>query len=313
MLYTVFFVLFSSGGLYALGSKNYRHTWWIAVLAALMLLNVAMVYFDHRLPLELLYGPLLYQLKTLTSKKTINQKEWLAHLMPYIFLGVFQFSHPVYLGTILCSLLVYGYFIRKPARVNEETSPVQQMIFQLNLINFSLAFFVVIRLLMYFQVVTPEDIGFNINILAVGLHLLATLYLFQPSLAQSSAVAYENEESTLIENHDILKGYATRLEALLELKKLHLMSSLSLADLSKELNIPKHHLSRVFNAYYKKPYYQYIAERRVREAVNRLESEQNIKLESLAYECGFNSKTTFNKYFKDIVGETPSEYRARIN
>ncbi|MBK9488456.1 MAG: AraC family transcriptional regulator [Haliscomenobacter sp.] len=36
--------------------------------------------------------------------------------------------------------------------------------------------------------------------------------------------------------------------------------------------------------------------------------KQHYSLLALAFECGFNSKSTFNKYFKAVIGETPSAY-----
>jgi len=38
-------------------------------------------------------------------------------------------------------------------------------------------------------------------------------------------------------------------------------------------------------------------------------NQGKLKIESLAYSCGFNSKTSFNKYFKEKTGFTPSEYQ----
>jgi AraC-like DNA-binding protein len=31
-------------------------------------------------------------------------------------------------------------------------------------------------------------------------------------------------------------------------------------------------------------------------------------LQALAQQCGFNSKSTFNRYFKKVTGQLPSEF-----
>jgi AraC-like DNA-binding protein len=34
-----------------------------------------------------------------------------------------------------------------------------------------------------------------------------------------------------------------------------------------------------------------------------------VNILSLAFDCGFNSRSSFNSYFKKITGHTPSAYR----
>jgi len=48
----------------------------------------------------------------------------------------------------------------------------------------------------------------------------------------------------------------------------------------------------------------------VEEACRILRSGHNkkLKLESLRYDCGFQSKTTFYEAFKKFTGKTPTEY-----
>jgi AraC-like DNA-binding protein len=36
-----------------------------------------------------------------------------------------------------------------------------------------------------------------------------------------------------------------------------------------------------------------------------------VNILSLAFDCGFNSKSSFNNYFKKITGSTPTAYRRR--
>lgn len=83
----------------------------------------------------------------------------------------------------------------------------------------------------------------------------------------------------------------------------------SLEILSRELQISRHHLSEIFNIHIGKSFYGFTAEYRITYAIERLREEAGkLKIESLAHECGFNSKTSFNRYFKDITGSNPSEY-----
>jgi AraC-like DNA-binding protein len=39
-----------------------------------------------------------------------------------------------------------------------------------------------------------------------------------------------------------------------------------------------------------------------------IQTNENINFLSFAYESGFKSKSSFNRYFKEIIGKTPSEY-----
>jgi AraC-like DNA-binding protein len=51
------------------------------------------------------------------------------------------------------------------------------------------------------------------------------------------------------------------------------------------------------------------AEYRVEEAKKLLKEKQNIKVEEIAEQVGYNSKSSFNTAFKKITGLTPSEFR----
>lgn len=96
----------------------------------------------------------------------------------------------------------------------------------------------------------------------------------------------------------------------IEENQLYLNPSLSPETLAAKLNLQKDELFMFLSSNLGKTYYQLIAEYRVAYARKRLEEDINVTIEALAYECGFNSKTTLNKYFKEVTGMVPSRYRA---
>jgi YesN/AraC family two-component response regulator len=98
-------------------------------------------------------------------------------------------------------------------------------------------------------------------------------------------------------------------------KKLHLIPELTLANVAEELKVHPNTLSQVINRIEKRSFFDYINKLRVEEFLEKVAIPDNQKftLLSLAYESGFNSKTSFNRNFKNIVGKSPSEYLKEIN
>ncbi|WP_430404529.1 helix-turn-helix domain-containing protein [Fluviicola sp.] len=105
---------------------------------------------------------------------------------------------------------------------------------------------------------------------------------------------------------DIMK----RLEELMVDEKPFKESELTLNELAKRMNLNPNQLSQVINSETGKTFYHYINTYRINEflCLQSLPENKKFTFLSLAYDCGFNSKTTFNKYFKIQTGKTPSEY-----
>ncbi len=93
-------------------------------------------------------------------------------------------------------------------------------------------------------------------------------------------------------------------------KKSYLNPDYNLQMMADDLDISKHKLSQVINSGQKKNFYRFINEFRIEE-VKQLLTDPNYKHYSvlgIAMECGFNSKTSFNRIFKEITGATPTEF-----
>jgi len=101
----------------------------------------------------------------------------------------------------------------------------------------------------------------------------------------------------------------------MEKEKPFLNPELSLPSLAQDLDMPRNQLSMVINQMHQKNFYEFVNQYRVDE-VKRLMSDasnKHLKLMSLAYDAGFNSKATFNRIFKQLADMTPSEFFTRQN
>ncbi|UNY98545.1 helix-turn-helix domain-containing protein [Zhouia spongiae] len=123
-------------------------------------------------------------------------------------------------------------------------------------------------------------------------------------------VKYEN--SSLSEKQ--IQQIHTNLHQLMQREKPHCTPGLTLPDLAKQLNVHPNTLSQVINSVEQKNFFDYINTLRVEEFKTRAVKTENQKytMLSLAYECGFNSKTSFNRNFRNITGQSPTEYLKHV-
>ncbi|NMC37605.1 MAG: helix-turn-helix transcriptional regulator [Bacteroidales bacterium] len=107
--------------------------------------------------------------------------------------------------------------------------------------------------------------------------------------------------------------YLQKLLNYMENKKPYLDGNLSILDLANQTGISRHHITQVLNEKYKRNFFTFINEYRVREVIRRFEDPRynNFTILAIAFDSGFNSKTTFNSIFKSQTGLTPSEYRQK--
>ncbi|OFZ07161.1 MAG: hypothetical protein A2322_06910, partial [Bacteroidetes bacterium RIFOXYB2_FULL_39_7] len=128
------------------------------------------------------------------------------------------------------------------------------------------------------------------------------------------SVVYE-EEHGIVQNKLIpderLDELKSQLNDLISKEELFLDSDLSLGKLARYMNISPHHLSYVINNGFNLNFYSYINTFRVEKAKNLLVNREldRYSLIGIAYESGFNSKTSFNTMFKKLTGQTPSQFK----
>ena len=93
-------------------------------------------------------------------------------------------------------------------------------------------------------------------------------------------------------------------------EKPYLNQKLSIQNLSQAIQIPTHHISQVLNDVAGQSFFAYTNSYRTEAFIEKIKNDEHQKntLLGLAYDCGFNSKTSFNRIFKEIKGVSPSEF-----
>ena len=100
------------------------------------------------------------------------------------------------------------------------------------------------------------------------------------------------------------------LDRLMKTARPYLQPELSLAELATLLGTNKTVLSKVINSSYGEHFNDYINRYRVDQFIETIKKGAHDELTflSIAYDCGFNSKATFNRAFKKVTGKTPKAF-----
>jgi AraC-like DNA-binding protein len=86
---------------------------------------------------------------------------------------------------------------------------------------------------------------------------------------------------------------------------------MSLNDVAKVVNMSTFHFCKMFKKATGLTFTEYLSLVRIAKAKNLL-LNPNLRVSEIAYEVGFQSLTHFNRIFRKIVGESPSQYREKL-
>lgn len=138
----------------------------------------------------------------------------------------------------------------------------------------------------------------NVDRLSQFLQLLKTLYLvnhkLQPlsdttarNVSESEGIRIGNIYTYLMQNYD---------------------SAISLEAIAAEANMTEQAFCRYFKKHTGQTFVTFLNRLRVNEACKKLTSGKFEGIATVAYTCGFNSLTNFNRAFKSVTAMSPREY-----
>src|SRR5436190_12704599 len=96
-----------------------------------------------------------------------------------------------------------------------------------------------------------------------------------------------------------------------EFIKQHQTEDISLGQVAKAVNMSTFYFCKMFKKVTGINFTDYVSRVRVENAKNLL-LNQNRRVSEIAYEVGFQSLTHFNRVFKKVIGQSPTEYRCQL-
>lgn len=179
----------------------------------------------------------------------------------------------------------------------------------------------------------------SIIILIISVGLIVSIVLYHRNRMAYRALVYKNQEwasemlpyasfesADVLEEDDkseekaIEEGQPTQEDVAL-MKEVHELVSkekifknadLTLDLMAKQMSINRNYLSKAINQTTGKNFNTYINEYRVKEAIKILSNEKSdvISIDAIAFDVGFNNRTSFYQSFKKITGLSPSDFRS---
>ena len=109
------------------------------------------------------------------------------------------------------------------------------------------------------------------------------------------------------------KALLAKLDQMMQEDKPHLDPKLKLDHLASQAELTRHTLSRLLNEEYAHGFAHYVKSYRLEEAKRLILTRNELSLEGIGYEAGFNSKSAFYEAFKNEVGMTPARFKKQYS
>lgn len=293
-------------------------------------------------------GPVLYfYCKSLFNENfVLKKKDWL-HFLPAIAYGLYSLIVFItdkwvldsfyfyadgrdmdldfwYQFTGLLSMLFYLVLsldqYRKYRKITEQEVSFADDIAFTWMEHFMVAFGVILLLRVLFFILNPEwgefgskywyylcfsVLSFYIAVTGYS-HTVKASLKFNLGTIDLRSQSGEGEDASALDKNE----WGAKINSLFENEGLYKDAGLTLTDVANRLQTNRNIVSGVINQEFRMNFNDFVNKKRVEAVIKRLERLEHKKstLLGIALDCGFNSKTTFNRAFKKQIGLTPKQF-----
>ncbi|NGP77970.1 AraC family transcriptional regulator [Balneolaceae bacterium YR4-1] len=227
-----------------------------------------------------------------------------------------------FLGSILIysmySLRLFNKYFGKAERQYSDTRMVQTRWIRLLLVGF-IGFFLIslgynLLLLFDYEYFIQADY-ITYLVLSLFIQTMGFAAILKPDSFFLTPVDFSEKETEVQDDREELAGKFSIVEDYMENEKPYKNPELRLSDLSQQLNMPAHKLSHIINKIADQNFFEFINAYRVREVKKCLHETkyEQLSLEGIARDCGFNSSASFYRVFKQHTRMTPGQFMEHHN
>ena len=152
-------------------------------------------------------------------------------------------------------------------------------------------------------------------LLSVSVFVIAFFGFHHSNVFVIKSIKTDNQTVSIKNNNLNTEDFSQdikRLKDYMNNEKPYLEYKLSLAQLSLKMEWSTTYLSKILNKELNQNFYEFVNHYRVEEVKKLLKSDSKYTNLGVAFDCGFNSKSSFHRIFKEVTGKTPNEYKKSI-
>lgn len=147
----------------------------------------------------------------------------------------------------------------------------------------------------------------------INFALLIAIFFYSVALSPKLTRAREDANPTAEPNEKIASMVNKIMRGIKD-DKLFLHPNINLEQFSEKVGLPHRDVSFAINRAFGNNFFEFINSYRVEEAKRYLSDEQflDMSVMEILLQSGFNSKSAFQRFFKRLTGESPTEFRKRM-
>jgi len=298
-----------------------------------------------------LYGPLIYfYVQNVIYRDFKFRLLHIIHLIPallyylYFFISLFISLHidnanladsdtesefslakALIIGSVFLYLLGYLWFARRAilfyrSEIRKNFSTVEGI--NLNWLMFILRSFVIITLIAMTHNIQPILNSNTLNVVTLIALVVFIFYFINRVLVKAlnypeilSGIEWSAKGKYQGSNlsSDEIGLINQKLISAIQDEKLFLNPDLTIKEVADSIGSNTKNVSQVINQMHHKNFFDFINSYRCAEVKQILEAEEKSTIMEAMFQAGFNSKSSFNKEFKKLTGQTPTEFKRSIN